>query len=465
MVKYITLGKYNNKLKYIFLFIILKLFNEIIYELNYYSYFQGVKLIWILRIDKFENKKFADYAHIRRTINGYFGTSILAYISITFNNLTIKRQKKRESIEEKSAPKVNKITLIHEKGNENEEKLVSHTFIIIIILIWVFTEQALEKFITVLCHLDFWFFELIIIAYLDKVLLHIQIYNHHKFSFLFSIIPTILKIITIILAFFDPEPTNMYKYRESPIWIILGLLIYFILIVLKAYAIVKVKWLMDLKYISPNKLLIIYGIIGTIFCSIFSILSSFIDIKDSLFINETYRFNDYFDVFRNSEGYQIIIEIVILILRMITSYYIQYYYMMIIQYLTPVHIVFLTPFFYFFLKVILTIYNIIYGIIYDFSQSFGDKGFRIAKYSLDFSGDFFSFCGFLIFLEIIELNFWGLNNNLRYKIINRAEYELYKIDERTTSDEDSFDEDLNSENSEDSVNDIINVSNYSDGFD
>ena len=139
--------------------------------------------------------------------------------------------------------------------------------------------------------------------------------------------------------------------------------------------------------------------------------------------------------------------------------------MMIIQHLTPVHIVFLTPFFYFFKKIILTIYNIIYGIKNDFSQSFGDNGFRIAKYSLDFSGDFFSFCGFLIFLEIIELNFWGLNNNLRYKIINRAEYELYKIDERTTSDEDSFDEDLNSENSEDSVNDIINVSNYSDGFD
>ena len=46
---------------------------------------------------------------------------------------------------------------------------------------------------------------------------------------------------------------------------------------------------------------------------------------------------------------------------------------------------------------------------------------QLKKFLLDTSGDIASILGFLIYLEIIELNFCGLNFNLKKNIISRSE--------------------------------------------
>ena len=72
---------------------------------------------------------------------------------------------------------------------------------------------------------------------------------------------------------------------------------------------------------------------------------------------------------------------------------------------------------------VLIIYNIFYCLInQDFSGFFNTKGNSLLtqKFILDCLGDIFSFFGFLVYLEIIELNCYGLNYNLRNKIITRA---------------------------------------------
>ena len=46
---------------------------------------------------------------------------------------------------------------------------------------------------------------------------------------------------------------------------------------------------------------------------------------------------------------------------------------------------------------------------------------KINKFLLDISGDIASIIGFLIYLEIIELNFCKLNYNLKKNIISRGE--------------------------------------------
>ena len=132
--------------------------------------------------------------------------------------------------------------------------------------------------------------------------------------------------------------------------------------------------------------------------------------------------------------------------------------MMIIKYLTPVHIVFLTPIFYFLFKFVLIIYNIIYcSARNDFCKFFDNSKVHLLyeKFILDILGDIFSFFGFLIYLEIIELNCFGLNYNLRNKIIKRADSELMKIDDFKSSIED---ENITSINSEESTENIINTS-------
>ena len=62
------------------------------------------------------------------------------------------------------------------------------------------------------------------------------------------------------------------------------------------------------------------------------------------------------------------------------------------------------------------------------------------------------FCRILVYLEIIQFNFCGLNYNLRDEIIKRGDKEL---DCMSTTD-DSFNEDLNNSiNSENSINNVI----------
>ena len=202
-------------------------------------------------------------------------------------------------------------------------------------------------------------FELIIICILNAKMFHTEIYKHHKFVLYFSLIPILFKIITIFLTFSD-ENSNVI-YVEKWYWIPLGLIIYFPLITLKAYVIIKLKFFMDFNYISANKLLILYGFIGTIIFSIICMISTFTDINNSyIFLDKNSSFFEYFKINATAKIGQIISEIILIILGMIISYFINYNFMMIIKFLTPVYIVFLTPIFYFFFKLVLIIYNIFY---------------------------------------------------------------------------------------------------------
>ena len=91
-----------------------------------------------------------------------------------------------------------------------------------------------------------------------------------------------------------------------------------------------------------------YGLIGVIFYTVISTISTFSKIESPYiwFINEDNSFIGYFNTFNNIK--EIIFEALVIIIGMFTSYFIKYYFMLIIKYLTPVHIIFLSPIFYFF---------------------------------------------------------------------------------------------------------------------
>ena len=59
-----------------------------------------------------------------------------------------------------------------------------------------------------------------------------------------------------------------------------------------------------------------------------------------------------------------------------------------------------------------------------------------AKYILDTSGDILSLIGFVVFLELIELNFCDFNINLRRKIMDRSEFESISLLEEDFDDND-----------------------------
>ena len=76
-------------------------------------------------------------------------------------------------------------------------------------------------------------------------------------------------------------------------------------------------------------------------------------------------------------------------------------------------------------KIILIIYNYIIGELYIHSKI----KYILIKFILDISGDFFSIFGFLIYLEMIELNFGKYNYNTKKNIIKRSFEESYGINE------------------------------------
>ena len=467
MASCISIGNYNKNYIYIILYIIIALSNNSLYGINYYVAFNELKI--------FPDYKFSQFSFIRQIFSTYFGTFILAFIFSIYERKkyhdSSDKNKSNKDEKESSRNPSSYIMLIHEDGKEKEKKKIAVFPILAIVFGWILEEQLIEKYNCTISHLDFWMLELIVICYLNSKIFKLEIYKHQKFVLLLSLFPILFKIVTIILTFHSDKFQPIYvQYREHSYWIIpLALIIYIPLITLKAYIFIKLKWLMDLKYISANKLLMTYGLIGAAFYSIFAILSSFKYFTDNenlsyIFIDKKNSFSEYFTT-TDIEWSDILIEIIANVLGMLTSYFIKYNFMMIIKYLTAVHTVFLTPIFYFFFKVVLLIYNVIYCIINNNWDKFFDTSsmeFLYPKFFLDTSGDVFSFFGFLIYLEIIELNCCDLNYNIRNTIISRGKIELINIDDEVfdnlnESDDEDDNNDINKANTTESIETLIRV--------
>ena len=127
---------------------------------------------------------------------------------------------------------------------------------------------------------------------------------------------------------------------------------------------------------------------------------------------------------------------------MISFFLQKYFSIMIIKYLTPVHVGFLVPMRYFFTKIILFTYNTIVHFAKSDKKIFywDSMEYLKQKFIFDTFGDIISFIGFLVYLEIIELNFCNLNINLRKNIILRSRYDsLGTFEDNSLSEDESED--------------------------
>ena len=104
---------------------------------------------------------------------------------------------------------------------------------------------------------------------------------------------------------------------------------------------------------------------------------------------------------------------------MICRFFALYFDILIIKFLTPVHIIFYSSIYYFIIKLIAIFYNKI-KICYFFKGSGEFDNIKLFKFILEISGNFIAIFGFLIYLEIIELGFCKLNYNLRKFIVKRS---------------------------------------------
>jgi hypothetical protein len=445
MFKFFKLGVYNTNYKYIILSICCGLFNNTLSQINYYTAFQSLRLF-----PTEMQEKYSSHNLIHQIFN-YLGLFLFSFYFSKKNGFQLTQKEKALLSKQQIRITENKsIHIIQEKYSE-----VSKKYLWLIIFLLVLFEQLIDKYNCILSHLDFWMIELIIISFLCSKILKIPIYKHQKFVLIFNLIPIIFKIVTIILSFKGVEDdfsTNKFLdnngnlkliYINYPILMPIGIIIYSPLMTMKSYINVKMKYFMDTKYISEYELLKLYGVIGAIFYTIICIISTFFQCKED---NENKNIFDYIcGIIYNDKKYfenfisfvttticvkEILIEILVIFLGIISFCFYKFYSMMIIKFLTPVHLTFLTPVYYFFFKVILIIYNIFYLIFHHGKGKFlddSDMKYTKQKFFLDVFGDINCMIGFLIYLEIIELNCFNLSYNSRSNIIDRERKESFKI--------------------------------------
>ena len=322
--------------------------------------------------------------------------------------------------------------------NKKNFQNIPDYFVYLIMFLYVLFEHIHQIVTQFFYYGDYWMFELGIMAYLNYKMLNIEVYEHQKLSLILILIPTILKSITMAFLFLDEknyleDGVINYKYNNkkydllktlyvSHWWLFpIGEILYFFKMVMDGYIIINIKKFMDFKYVTVNKLLILYGLFGVSFAFIFSLITTFISCgKKNENIYDIYDYickvvNKNNDKFIENYGVYFTGEYLkdlffSLIGAIINNIYL-FFLFQLIKHLNPIYKNFSSPLIYFIQKIIL---------IYQLNDDESIK-YLNASFFLDLASDFFAIISFLIFLEIFELNFCNLNKNLRISIALRSE--------------------------------------------
>ena len=416
-------GKYNNYYKYIFLSVLFCIISTILFG---YGYCNDSNFINIAQIFLDETKaKLFSYHIIIHNIYRHFMILIISIILYYYEKYISKSQKE-ETL------KNNGIELIYENLEKNLEKK-SIIYIIITIIIFAIQEILTFFYFTFdLRLMNLWILELPLFSYFNYKILNIKIYSHHKLAMYSSVIVSLtIKIIYFFVCRFSDDFKDRI-YNKYKFLYFIGIFSYLIIITLRAYCVTKIKEFMDIKYISPIKLLIIVGFIGILINTIIMLIFSYnkcttindIDIHlcniTEIYSNrnETYLENYfiYYKLFNNNN--EIIVEVFTCFIGSISHFFYLYFYFLIIKYLSVFHIIFQAIIYSFIIRITYIIILIIKN------EYFGGKAFNVTIFISTGISDIVAGLGILIYCEIIELNFYGLNYNLRRNIIQRSEQDL-----------------------------------------
>ena len=426
MPKYIHCGEWNKNNKYIFYTALCAFLTNYIYGFTFSDYLDEIRFP-IKDKDK-DNNKNNDNNHI--IINFFFRYFGLLLFSFILYYIYIKNNISKTNLERNILFKSSSIKLIYNNSQESTKNkiFISPLFILLIMIIMVLQEISEEIFYkSNLRALDFWMLELPLLSYFNLTYFNVEIYRHHKLViYLNLIICGISKIIYLIYSYNNYENNDnndkniksVFKcYNDYWEVIPFGIITYFIIMISRAFALNEIKVLMEYKYISPIKLLIIYGIIGAVITTIIGLISSFFEcnsINSSLDLkicktkyNEKYYLEN-FKIWPNDISDNIILEIVLLLFGMFIYFFYRLFYILIIRSLNAIYIIFS---------------NLIYTSLLIWI-GFNNIQDYILVYKIIIQ--IMIIFGLLIYLEIIELDFCNLNYDVKENIIKRSilEWEL-----------------------------------------
>ena len=308
-------------------------------------------------------------------------------------------------------------SIFRERTRIKKIKKTSKLYIILVCLAFIFYIESLNVlYIYGFQFLDYWPSEIIFYLFFLKKYFKIEFYLHQKISILFIV--TVCSIMLLIASFLptslsDDNPGNAYENVQNKFgnyfYCIPFILLFFLMNFIYSFSRTYSKILFQINFISTYILIIFIGIIGFIICFSASLISYKYDYYDNLIS----YFNDLGELLNKNEKYMFYSEIFLVCPLYAFGKFMQLLFeMLIIYHLNPLYV--------------LITNNLCYGIskLVNFIISGTDNlpHFIFAELT-----EVLAVLGYLVYLEIFELNFCGLNENLRTKIIEKGENEFIEL--------------------------------------
>ena len=419
MGKYISFGEYNHLYKYIWFFVIIKLVNEYIF---------GYAFPEQIRPDIFNSINYPSNKIVQRFFN-YLSSFILSAFIILYE----KSQTKKQGVETiKFSNSLLKYKFEFFNHESLKHKIKSIVFFSVICII---SNDTIETIMSAGFNpLIYWEFDLFIIAYINLILYEYPLFTHKKLAIIIvSVFSSLFQIISTFEYLFDDKYNLFYKNHIIIIPIIT--ITYPLLSIIRFYAICKIKWLLDYKFVPLGVFYSIFSFSGMIIFLIASFISTYIKCPDMTTIYDIdlictikieigntieYYFDNYFYFIeklwdKDSLGMNILYIFLFIIRLILESFGIL---------LSFINTKNLNPEYYQcsyqLLFFIIFLIELIKAIIND--DSIGISVLNLLTETI-------SLISIMIYLEIIELKFCGLNNNLKKYIEKRGniEYEMTNL--------------------------------------
>ena len=355
------------------------------------------------------------------TYIGYFIQSIYTYIGYIIFGLIFyyfkypdksDLKEKKENKENYDFPKRVRALYKNISETKNIDKVKKNINLKIFFLCVVFAVHIETKkvlYIQGFQYFNLWTTEIIFMQWLMRKYFTIDYYKHHKISLLFnSIFCSSILILTTFLpnSLYEDGKENSFqnikKKLGSYFYGLLLIVVYMVLSVAFCFTRIYSKVLMQIKFISPYKL-------------VFSdnLVNYFSSMKSVLDKGETYQF--YGEIFLVSptcafaNAMEFIFEI-------LTIYYLNPFYILLSN----------------------TLYYTISQLIY-FMLNLSSDRLVIIHFIITELTEFFTCLGLMVYLEVIELNCWGLNYDLKKTIMEKAEIEFKLLNDSKIEEEEDDD--------------------------
>ena len=298
---------------------------------------------------------------------------------------------------------------------------------------------------------NIWTFYIVFILLFMKKFFVIEIFRHQKYSMFFVIV--VCSILLILSTFFPyNEMSDLNSYQKvneitgSYLMFIPILIIFILLTCMTSFYIVYMKAIMEIDMLPPYILILITGIIGLILnVLLLAFTSSFKCTMDNFLKNICIVFSEegsYYDnlliffkklkeIYEDDKKKEFFLEIFLVYPLYIIFSFLEYVCQIFsIYYLNPNYILIKDPIYYGTIRMVFLFYNI--NNLSPFMY--------LSQFLLLELAEIFGLLGYLVYLEILELKFCGLDKNLKRRICSRNEKEtLISINELSLINEGNYD--------------------------